>query len=1080
MNKTNRGLFVLVSLVMVLTMFFSAFPAGTLRAYALAADDYATVEVSTFAQLQAAIDAFNNHGARNTTIVVTDPIDVTSRLILTNQNYTLTLTGETLSRGGNNFDLLALYYGTSLTLKNITLDGKKSIFANEEPLVDTSLVQIIGTLTMEDGAVLKNNNCSRNNYDGGVRVGGTFIMNGGEISGNIAYNGGGVWISPSGTFTMNGGTICDNTADYRGGGVCVEDGKFIMNGGEISGNTAISGGGVYVYVESGKFTMNGGEISGNAASSGGGVVVLPGSTFTMEGGKIFDNTSARYGGGVFADGKFTMNGGEISGNTATENGGGVGIGSSGTFTMEGGKIFDNTSVFEGGGVYANGKFTMNGGEISGNIATENGGGIYVEWYYGSFTMNGGAIFSNAAECGSGVYNDYSYAPVYNRFKMTGGLIFGRGDSADAVVYPSTWSLSGNAVVIRCDSDDELHVMPQEATAQWDTRDGAVGITYENGTNTGFISLETDKTLLTAGRLNFMIPVDHEYTGNVQGIGSVTCKEAEFTAETGGTITVLYDRSTTPPTNAGIYKVTAEISGGTKYKKISVTLGNYTIHPRPLMVTPDAGQCKTYGSPDPTLTYTLSSQLFSSDSMTGTLSRASSETVGSYAYKIGTLSAGDNYKLTLSGTNTFAITKATPKITLAAVLGSGVQAGENNVTLTVTAAKVGTGAMPTGTVIFYSGDMAIQEVRLGISGTCSTVVTLPEGSHTLTATYTGNTNYNSASDSIQDYNVSKKDPVGITVAPATASINVGATTIFAATVTPDDTTDKTVTWTAFPADIVTLTASGEKVTVKGVKAGVATITAKTTNGKTATSTVTVTAVTPELINVNKITVTPATAVLVQGKSTTLKVTVNPDNAANKGVTWITSDASIATVDANGKVTAKGSGVATLTATAKDGSGVKGAAKITVHSYVTLRIGYKNAVLNGAATTIDTAGTKPFKTSGRAMVPIRFVSEKMGAKVKYVNDKAPIIVTYGTKKVEFTLNSKTITITEGGGKPTTQTIDVAAQKKNGKTYIPLRAIGQALGFTVYYDSKIEVIVVNSLSMSASIRNDRIAEGKKLITK
>lgn len=52
--------------------------------------------------------------------------------------------------------------------------------------------------------------------------------------------------------------------------------------------------------------------------------------------------------------------------------------------------------------------------------------------------------------------------------------------------------------------------------------------------------------------------------------------------------------------------------------------------------------------------------------------------------------------------------------------------------------------------------------------------------------------------------------------------------------------------------------------------------------------------------------------------TLTATVAPDNASDKTVTWKTSDASIAAVDANGKVTFVAAGIATITATATNGT------------------------------------------------------------------------------------------------------------------------------------------------------------------
>ena len=66
------------------------------------------------------------------------------------------------------------------------------------------------------------------------------------------------------------------------------------------------------------------------------------------------------------------------------------------------------------------------------------------------------------------------------------------------------------------------------------------------------------------------------------------------------------------------------------------------------------QSKVYGQSDPTFTYTSSPSLESGDSFSGALSRAAGSSVGTYAYTLGTLSAGSNYTLSLVA-GTFAIT-----------------------------------------------------------------------------------------------------------------------------------------------------------------------------------------------------------------------------------------------------------------------------------------------------------------------------------------------------------------------------------------------------------------------------------------
>jgi hypothetical protein len=72
------------------------------------------------------------------------------------------------------------------------------------------------------------------------------------------------------------------------------------------------------------------------------------------------------------------------------------------------------------------------------------------------------------------------------------------------------------------------------------------------------------------------------------------------------------------------------------------------------------------------------------------------------------------------------------------------------------------------------------------------------------------------------------------------------------------------------------------------------------------------VTP-IIEVTDITLNPQILSLDQDQTYQLTVTVTPNNATNYNVTWSSDDTSIATVDANGLVTAVAEGTTTITAT-----------------------------------------------------------------------------------------------------------------------------------------------------------------------
>ena len=102
----------------------------------------------------------------------------------------------------------------------------------------------------------------------------------------------------------------------------------------------------------------------------------------------------------------------------------------------------------------------------------------------------------------------------------------------------------------------------------------------------------------------------------------------------------------------------------------------------------------------------------------------------------------------------------------------------------------------------------------------------------------------------------------------------------------------------------------------VRVGDTQITIKDSSGKSS-KTINLKVVAPPPISVSGVQLNKTSLELMKGNTETLIATVTPSNAANKSVTWSSSDTSVAEVSNTGKVTAKGKGSATITVKTADG-------------------------------------------------------------------------------------------------------------------------------------------------------------------
>ena len=170
---------------------------------------------------------------------------------------------------------------------------------------------------------------------------------------------------------------------------------------------------------------------------------------------------------------------------------------------------------------------------------------------------------------------------------------------------------------------------------------------------------------------------------------------------------------------------------------------------------------------------------------------------------------------------------------------------------------------------------------------------------------------------------------ITLNESSYQLTIQETIQLNAMVLPEEATDKSVIWTSSDNMVAKVDENG---LVTAIKVGQAIITATTSNGLTATCKVTVNPVLASSVTLNVQDIT-----LLVGATDKLTATVSPENVTNPVITWSSDNESIATVDANGNVTAVAVGVANITAKCGD---VAATCKVTVNpvpaSSVTLNV------------------------------------------------------------------------------------------------------------------------------------------------
>ena len=241
--------------------------------------------------------------------------------------------------------------------------------------------------------------------------------------------------------------------------------------------------------------------------------------------------------------------------------------------------------------------------------------------------------------------------------------------------------------------------------------------------------------------------------------------------------------------------------------------------------------------------------------------------------------------------------------------------------------------------------------------------------------------------------------------------MGKTATLTPTSEPADATNQKVTWSSSNETVATVS-DGE---VTGVKPGTAEITAKTANGLTAKATVTV-----EEIPVTKITLPATEASMTIGGTMDLKPMIEPADATNTHISWSSNNPAVATVDANGRVTAKGAGTATITGTAASGA------------TVTLVVTVSDEVIEVTAVTLDR--TEATIKVGKSL-QLTATIEPSGAtdqKLEWISSDSDTAIVTDGRVTGVAPGDVTITVKTTNGKTATCTITV--EKTKGVPDVP----------------------------------------------
>ena len=311
---------------------------------------------------------------------------------------------------------------------------------------------------------------------------------------------------------------------------------------------------------------------------------------------------------------------------------------------------------------------------------------------------------------------------------------------------------------------------------------------------------------------------------------------------------------------------------------------------------------------------------------------------------------------------------------------------------------------------------------------------------------------------------------VTISIPDKDVFVGDKITLTASITPENTTDKTLVWTSETPEVATIDAASGELTA--VAPGEAKIKVACGN-VSATATITVKPILAQSVRLSAEDIT-----LLVGASQKLSATIEPENTTDKSVTWKSDNEAIATVSEDGTVTAISVGTANITATCGE---VSATCKVTVNpvlaSTVTINLPDKDVFVGDKITL--TASITPENTTDKTLVwtseapAIATIDAASGELTAVAPGEAKIKVACGDVSATATITVKPILAQSVTLSAEDITLLVGASQKLSATIEPENTTDQSVTWksdneaiaTVSEDGTVSAVSVGTANITAT---------------